>query len=281
MNWRISLLLILIVFTACEQEKKTPEPTASIESDEPKSHYLIEANSLKKIAENPDIKIIDFRKFAIYKKEHIKNSLHIWRTDIESASYPYKGMMASKKQLESLFSRLGIKTSDTLVIYDNNGLVDAARLWWVLQNYNFTNVKLLHGGFSAWKSDNGDVTNARTVIKKSMFKLTKNPSLKYNITKEEVLLAIKNKVVLLDTRTTDEFTGKRHKKGAAKGGRIPTSTLIDWAEAIDYSGSKKIKKISNLNRIYGGLTTSKKDQIIVYCHSGVRSAHTTLYLLKS
>ena len=63
--------------------------------------------------------------------------------------------------------------------------------------------------------------------------------MKYYVSKEEMLEAITNKTLILDTSTTDEFTGKRQKNGASKGGRIPNSINIDWSVAVDYNGDKK------------------------------------------
>lgn len=278
MNWRISILLTLFVFSACKQDKTVETDSVMDKLEDKNITYLIEVDEFQNIVHKPNIKIIDLRNPEIYAKEHIKDALNIWRTDIEDVSYPYKGMMASKKQIETLFSNLGIKNGDTLVLYDDNGLCDSARLWWLLQNYDFTNVRLLHGGISAWKTNKGSVSNEKSPIKVSQFELTDNPSLKFYISKEEMLKAAASKTILLDTRTTDEFTGKRQKRGALKGGRIPHSKLIDWSEAIEYHGNKKIKSIEELNRIYNRLNVSKDDAIIVYCHSGVRSAHTTFVL---
>lgn len=61
----------------------------------------------------------------------------------------------------------------------------------------------------------------------TVFKLPENPTMKYYISKEEVQEALKNKALILDARTTDEFSGKRQKKGAKKGGIIPKSIHID------------------------------------------------------
>jgi len=278
MNWRTNLVIFLLVFSACKQEKNAGNNNSGKDAKEMTSSYLIEVDELQNIMTNDTIKIIDFRKPAVFAKEHIQGAVNIWRTAIENPAYPYKGMMAGKKQLEDLFSSLGIKTGHTLVIYDDIGLCDAARLWWVLQNYDYTNVRLLHGGISAWKMAKGAVTNTTAPIKTSHFKLPENPSFNYYISKGEVLKSIKKKHLLIDTRTLDEFTGKRHKKGAFKGGRIPTSKWIDWAEAIAYTSTKKLKSKEDLEQIYGALTSSKNDSIIVYCHSGVRSAHTTFVL---
>jgi thiosulfate/3-mercaptopyruvate sulfurtransferase len=139
-------------------------------------------------------------------------------------------------------------------------------------------VKLLNGGFLAWKTIEGEIDNLKPTVTVSSFKLYENPSMKYYVSKEEMLSAVKNNTFILDTRTTNEFTGKRHKKGAFKGGRIPNSKLIDWADAVEYHDTKKFKSKEQLNQIYNRLKLSKEDEIIVYCHSGVRSAHTTFVL---
>lgn len=278
MNLRIRILLFLLVFTACKNEKAI-DTIQQISHDVPvKVDYLITIEEFKIIANRPNSKVLDFREKEAYEQGHIKNALPIWRTDIENNSYPYKGMMASKEQIETVFSALGISTNDTLIIYDDNGLCNASRLWWVLQNYDFTNVKLLHGGFEEWKATNGLVTKERPIIQKTVFQLTEKPSMKYYVSKEELQDALNKNLVILDTRTHEEFSGKRQKKEATKAGRIKNSVWIDWAEAIHYNGDKKIKSVEELESIYSKLNITKNDPLIVYCHSGMRSAHTTFVL---
>lgn len=271
MNLRISNLFILLLLWSCQQEKEVEVVAFGAE-------YLIEVNDLKNIVNNQNIKLLDFRKKSDYDKEHIVGALHISRNDIEDTSYPYQGIMASKTQIEKLFSELGIKTSDTIIAYDDNGLCEASRLWWILQNYNFNNAKLLHGGISEWKMNKGQVTSEIPKVTKSVFKLSDNPKMHYYVSKEQMNKALQSNTVILDTRTIDEFSGKRQKKGALKGGRIPNSIHIDWAEAINYNGDKRLKSLNELETIYNKLNIKKSDPLIVYCHSGVRSAHTTFVL---
>jgi thiosulfate/3-mercaptopyruvate sulfurtransferase len=272
MNWRINILVFALILFSCKQEKDEDITTV-------KSTYLIEADELRGLNNQPHIKIIDFRKKEFYEAEHIIGALNIWRTDIEDDSYLYNGMIASKKQIETLLSRFGIENNDTLIIYDDNGLCDSARFWWLLMNYDFTNVKLLHGGLKSWKSIDGEVSNEKTlVMNKTNFKLTENPKMRYYVSKEEMQKSLQTNTYIIDTRTPEEFSGNRQKNGAMKGGRIPNSILIDWAETINYNGDKKFKRIEDLETIYSQLKITKNDPIIVYCHSGVRSAHTTFVL---
>ena len=83
---------------------------------------------------------------------------------------------------------------------------------------------------------------------------------------------------LIDTRSASEYNGEFQKKGAFMAGMIPNSIQIDWAEAIDYNGDKRFKSLNELESVFTRNGIQKEDQIIVYCHSGVRSAHTTFVL---
>jgi len=271
MNYRISVLLFMLFSLSCQKEKRKAVTTIE-------NNYLIEATDLKAIINQKNIKVIDFRKKEFYAKEHIVGALNIWRTDIEDDSYPYKGIMAGTTQIETLFGALGINANDTIIVYDDNGLCEASRFWWILQNYNFKNIKLLHGGISDWKLINGQVNSEVPEFNASVFRLPENPKMQYYVSKEDVNAALNSNVIVLDTRTIDEFSGKTQKKGASKAGRIPNSIHIDWSKAINHSGDKRMKMLEDLEIIYGKLNIEKNDPIILYCHSGVRSAHTTFVL---
>ncbi|WP_296384824.1 sulfurtransferase [Winogradskyella sp.] len=271
MNWRISFIGIALFLLSCQQEK-------TVKNDVSETIYLIEPLDLLNIVNDHNIKILDFRKKEFYVKEHIVGAINIWRTDIEDKLFLYSGVMASKTQIETLFGKLGIKTNDTIIVYDDNGLCEATRLWWILQYYDFKNIKLLNGGLPEWKANNGQVTSEISELSESVFKLSNNTMKQYYISKEEVEEALYRNMIILDTRTADEFSGRRQKKGASKGGRIPNSIHIDWAKAINYDSDKRLKSVKDLDSIYNTLNIKKNDSLIVYCHSGVRSAHTTFVL---
>jgi thiosulfate/3-mercaptopyruvate sulfurtransferase len=266
MNLKNSFLFILtLIFFSCN-------------TIEEKEEYLIDIEQFTSLSQKKNVKIIDFRKKSEFDKEHVKNAINIWRRDIEDTSYPYGGMMATKKQIETLFSNLGISNNDILLVYDDKGLCDAARLWWVLQYYNFKNVKLLNGGLKTLESANVTMTSEPTNFPKSNFSLDNGINKSMFASKEQIEIAVKNNLNIIDTRTTDEFLGKYIKKGAFKAGRIPNSKLIDWANTIDYDGNMKLKSPKLLQQIYSNKSYNINDTLFVYCHSGVRSAHTTFVL---
>ncbi|MBL4663812.1 MAG: hypothetical protein JKY22_09745 [Flavobacteriaceae bacterium] len=249
MIWKTNGLAFLwVLVCSCNfNEEKTSVVKPEVAIIESAGYYntdhLIEAETLLSLLDEPSIKIIDFRKKAAYETGHIRGALSMWRTDIENSSYDYGAMMASKEQMEILLSDLGVRSSDLIVVYDDRGSCDAARLWWILANYGFDSVKIVNGGLDAWKEIGGDLSNLTTEIAPSNFTLPKKSSFKYLSISEEIIgwISAKNGPVIIDSRTADEFSGKRQKKGAQSGGRIPGSIWIDWADCMDFEGDKKFK----------------------------------------
>ncbi len=285
MNWKICFIIIVMcLVSSCKEKIKKELPVTSsdveiITTEYVNRDHLIEAEELQNLLSEPKIKIVHFGKPAQYKKNHIKGSVNVWRNEIEDVSHKLIGMMCSKEQLENLFSRLGINNSDTVIVYDEVAGADAARLWWVLKNYGFNKIKILNGGITKWNEIGGALTTEYAVVKKSKFKLAKNPPMTFYATKEEVVAAVNSKsTLIIDTRTLDEYTGIRQKRNAKAPGHIPNSFLIDYADCVNFYGNKKFKNYTELKMMYDKITPNKEQLIITYCHSGVRSAHTAFVL---
>lgn len=241
---------------------------------------LIEVAQLDQI-DHSKTRIIDFRKPEYYNEGHIPGAQNLWRDAIENPSYSYAGMLASKKHMEKILGGLGITNDHQLILYDDQGLPEAARMWWGLRHYGFSNVKLLNGGIQAWSAAGHSLQTKSENPEPTEFSFSGNSPTGRLINKEELLELISSKehsYVLVDTRSKDEYMGSKWKDGAAKAGRIPNSIHLDWSEAIHFDGSKKFKSLADLERIFARLGASKEDKIIVYCHSGVRSSHTYFVL---
>ncbi len=272
MCWRNKLLILvsLLAFWGCMEvpDKASTEPA------------LLEVAELSAMGDENTL-FIDFRKSEAYLAEHIPGALNLSRNAIENPSYAYGGMLADKDHMEKLLGNMGVTNEQQLVIYDDQGLPEAARMWWALKHYGFPDVKLINWGMQSWKEGGNPLESEPVKLIPSNYVFPSNPALGKLITKEELFELISSKehsYVLVDTRSKDEYMGTRWKAGAAKAGRIPNSVNLDWSEAIHFDGNKKFKSLADLERIFARLGASKEDKIIVYCHSGVRSSHTYFVL---
>ncbi len=282
MYWKSSILACLFLLASC-REKEAPAVVEDAPVLMAEGYYnpsaLVEPAELMQLAGKAHIKVVDFRKREDFDKGHIPGAIPMWRTDIEDRQAPVKGLIATREAMESLLSNLGISSDDTLIVYDDRGGVDAARLWWVLQVHGFDKTRLLNGGLQNWESQKGPMEAQYTGFPARTFRF-EGPAKPYlRIGKDSVLALLGNPDwTLVDTRTTDEYTGKRQKEGAQAAGRIPGSIHIDWAEAIHYNGDMTFRTVEDLRKKYRRLSEDPDHPIIAYCHSGVRSAHTSFVL---
>jgi thiosulfate/3-mercaptopyruvate sulfurtransferase len=86
-----------------------------------------------------------------------------------------------------------------------DGLREAERLWWILQNYNFKNIKILQGGIESWKGINDEITHKIPEKVKTVVAFPEKTNMKYAISKEEVFNALSKNVVIVDTRSFKKF----------------------------------------------------------------------------
>ncbi|BDS10024.1 sulfurtransferase [Aureispira anguillae] len=283
--------LVLLICTAfligCENatppQQTTPKLNKTVSSqpnslDEyPYMEHLIAPAQLLSWQEDPQIEVIliDVRKKEAYQKGHLRGAHHLWRPDIRSTAFPFGGMMLEKEALAKIMGALGATAKSKIVLYDAKGNPDAARLWWMLSVYGHSNTYLLNGGLL--NSPKGWISQAPTPKKAAKFTFAdkKRPELEAN--QAEVLAAIDNDdVFLLDCRSLDEFTGKTIKDGAFRAGHIPSAVHLEYSEAIAYEHSCIFRTLKELTIRFKKIPKDKK--IIVYCQSGVRSAHTTFVL---
>lgn len=269
MIWNYKLLVGTILLLCC-CENQTPQQYSS----------LLEYDQITQITEsNQVVKFIDVRKSENFAKGHIPDAINVWRPDIQSGNFQYSGMMAEKEKIEELLSNMGVHSGDLIIIYDDTANVDAARFWWILKYYGHKKIALLNGGYSEWLRNSGEssIKSAFPKSSKYTFKGSANKSIIASLQDVEDGTK-KEAVVILDTRTDDEYSGKRKKKGATRAGKIPNSIHVDWVKSVNFEGNMKFKSTKELKNLFAQNGVTDDKAIIVYCHSGVRSAHTTFVL---
>ena len=273
---RIVIGLVFLAFLSCKEVKQSV-----VEIEQKKLPPLIEVEGLQKRIGETGLMIIDMRKPQYYEEGHIEGAVNIWRDQLEDTSYPYGGMMSSREALEKLLGGMGISQQHRLVIYDDRGCPDAARLWWLLKYYNHNEVSLLNGGLEAWQASGKALSKNPVLYAPTTFKLPETSNTRIWIDKEHLAASLNNKesgLILVDTRTKAEYQGHTLKPGAKKAGRMSGSIHIDWARAVDFKNHKKIRSVDQLRKIYEDYDITKSDTVVVYCHSGSRSSLTTFVL---
>lgn len=224
------------------------------------------------------LKIIDVRPASEFIVGHIPGAVNCYRTDYEDPAAPVPGMRATREQMHVLLSKLGVNSDDRIVLYDNKGGVDAARLAWIVTQYGHKNIQILDGGLKAWELAGGQLSVEKQKVTPTLYSFP-NPALNRPLEMEDVkIMRTDPNAIILDVRSRDEYLGRKHRKDAQRAGHIPGAFHIDWAEAVNLSSDKKFKNYEDLKQLYSSRGIDPEKNIVVYCHSGVRSAHTTFVL---
>jgi thiosulfate/3-mercaptopyruvate sulfurtransferase len=221
----------------------------------------------------PNLCVIDVRPAEDYAKGHIPGATHFdlfGLSLIDTTESPLKAFMF---MIHHVLELRGVSESKEVVFYEENSGMRAARGLWFLEYYGHPNVKMLDGGFQAWKAAGAPISTDAAPPKAALFKVAERR--KVLATSDDVLGSLKNKdVVILDTRSDGEYFGTHVR--AARGGAIPGAFHIEWTDNIAPDG--RFKSNAELKAMYdkAGITPDK--EVISYCQGGYRAAHSYVAL---
>ncbi len=218
-----------------------------------------------------EIKLIDMSDKMQYRKFHLPNATWV---NYAWLIRPQDGLELSggTVYMANALSQLGIKSTDTVIIYDSMGNLESSRLYWELAKMKHHKVAIMDGGLVSWVLAQNKVTQAIPPLKKTNYPVpTSNLVDAYTADKEEVIAAMKDpKTILLDARSEAEYIGNPKQK---RSGHIPTAILFPWDVSVDAAHGFKQRNAKQLKMLLNQVgILDKKQPIIVYCHTGHRAA---------
>ncbi|SKC90930.1 sulfurtransferase [Maledivibacter halophilus] len=281
----LSMILGLMGCSAPDQKTQAELKEQETKYDEYSNpEFIISSIKAKELIESDEkIVVIDIRKAPEYLLGHIPEAINIWRPDYSANEdeYEFGGMRADAEKMVKFLGEIGIDNDTMVLLYDSKGDYDAARFFWQLEMLGHEKMALIDGGINGWKASGLDTTTEKPEITKTEYKFDGKEDLSKLATLEDVKSGIKDpNVIILDTRSIEEATGKDLKSGAFRKGRIPSSVFIEYKNAINVGDGEDttFKTVEELKEIYESKGVTPDKTIIAYCQSGVRSAHTTFVL---
>lgn len=217
------------------------------------------------------VKLIDMSEQLSYRKFHLPNATWV---DYKWLIKPQDGLQLSggREFMSTILSKLGISETDTVIIYDDIGGLEASRLYWELSMLNHKRMAIMDGGSTAWVLRGYPVTQAITAPAPSLYKASEISSTHfYYADQSDVLSGIKNpKIHLIDTRTQEEFVGSPAEK---RSGHIPTAVLFPWDAVLDPLNGFRQRTDFELAQFFKQLNiANKNDHYILYCNTAHRAA---------
>jgi thiosulfate/3-mercaptopyruvate sulfurtransferase len=247
-------------------------------ADYARPELIIATEELAGLLANPEVKILDARGEDDYKAGHIPGAISLPSPKTQYVERGVPGVLAPVEKLEALFGDLGIKPTDTLVLYDDIVGEPVARLFWTFDVLGHAKVRVLNGGMSKWAKEGRPISKDAPSL--APVKYTAKPDWSKFADAAYVLVSLKNpQVALVDNRGPKEWSGEVASRQVRRAGRIPGAKNVDWElNLTTVEGVKVLKGADEMAKLYEGAGATKDKEIIVYCRTGMRSSHAYLAL---
>lgn len=172
--------------------------------------------------------------------------------------------------------RLGITPSTQVVVYDRQGAMYAARLWWMLRWLGHAPVAVLDGGLAAWEAIGGVVENGAVAAlpPQPAYPTTSEPSPLVRAIDAPTLQSQLGRVALIDARAPERFRGDVEPLDAQPG-HIPGARNRFFKDNLSADG--RFKSADELRDEFLALLGARPTAEVVHqCGSGVTACHNLL-----
>ncbi|MHB8623055.1 MAG: sulfurtransferase [Sulfuricaulis sp.] len=236
---------------------------------------IVEPAELENHLDANDLLIVDLSRPEIYAQGHIPGAVHIDFAQIVAAQPPVMGALPTETHLSEVFSSMGMRPESHVLAYDDEGGGRASRLLWTLDVIGHPNASLLNGGLQAWQNERRPISRDSVI----------QPRRQYTVTFQNQAIADKNyitrrlhdpHVAIVDARTPGEYRGEI--KRALRNGHIPGALNFDWMNAVDKARDLRLKPAVELKHRLFQLGVTPDKEVIAYCQTHHRSAHTYIVL---
>ena len=246
---------------------------------------LISAADLDTLMKRESVVLIDTRDADTYAAGHIPGAVNLREVFTFLATSSVEGL----KELKSTFARhlgaAGLSGAETAVFYEdslNGGYGQSCRGYYLLTWLGYPKIKVLNGGYSAWKAAEMPISTEAVTPIAATFP-TDLPMADVMLPKDDMLAALGTDTVLLDVRDIDEWIGDSSspygKDFAPRKGRIPGAKWLEWYRFMKPSAmGPMIKSPDEVKAEAATAGISTDDTIYLYCFKEARASNTFLAL---
>ncbi len=194
-----------------------------------------------------------------------------------------------KEGLEALFSRSGITSAMTIILYSGLSNLLATYAFWLLKIYGHQDVRLLDGDRQKWLDEDRLTTDEGILVIPTHYP-AQDPDWSLRASREDGLRSIGNEnLLLVDARSAEMYSGL-DKAGASRGGHIPGAINLTALRETNPDGSFKtwrvptvqpdgaFKSVVEMQTLFDSLGITKDKEIITYCVRGGLSTHAWFVL---
>jgi thiosulfate/3-mercaptopyruvate sulfurtransferase len=250
------------------------------------SDSLVSTEWLAQRLDAPDLRIVDGTYYlpvqnknaqAEYLERHIPGAVFFDIDDIADEDSDLPHMLPSPEKFSSKVRKLGLGDGNRIVIYDSQGMMSAARVWWTFRVFGHRDVAVLDGGLPKWLREGRPVEDRPPQPRERHFTARFNNFMVRD--KEQIRANISAKrEQVVDARAAGRFNGADAEPWPGRrSGHIPGSFNVPYTTLLDPTNQTFLPAPA-LTQRFKSAGVDLARPIVTSCGSGVTAAVLSLAL---
>lgn len=258
------ILLLSGLLISCAVKEEGPL------TDYPNSHLLLSVEELLEKLTIEGLFLIDAR--ATVSDSLIPGATHFSAiAELTDPDYPVEHYLIGPDVFQEKMRNLGLNNDSDVVIYDGGNHLAAARLFYALDYYGFSNARLLNGGMAAWKEAGFPIAERSILHDPGTFRFDVQEGLMCDF---DYIMEASNdpNKIIFDARSAGEFSGEDVR--AERGGNVPNAVNLEWSSVLESEGVPNFLPAEEIRVMFENIGITPDKEVIPHCHTNVRGSHT-------
>ncbi|MCI0394619.1 MAG: sulfurtransferase [Chloroflexi bacterium] len=235
----------------------------------PNDHLLVSTEWLAEHLEDPELRLMEVTApGAGYNLGHIAGAVYLNLDDVLTGrASGIERTVGPVNEVAAVLGGLGLAPAKRIVLCDEIGGSRAAQTFWLLEYLGCEQVQILEGGMERWLAEGRPTTRQKPAIQPATFV----PHLREELLATGDWIAARldsGELLLVDTRRPQEF----------REGHIPGAVNRPWDQSLVQLAHRQFRPAEELQADFAALGAGDGQEIVTYCNTGNRSAHTYLTL---
>ncbi|KAF0186702.1 MAG: sulfurtransferase [Hyphomonadaceae bacterium] len=247
---------------------------------------LIAAPALGELMRTEAVVLIDTRDPGQFHEGHIPGAVNVREVFTYLATSPTGGLAALREKFAVAFGKAGLSGAETAVVYEQSmesGFGQSCRGYVLLRYLGYPKIKVLHGGFAAWRAAGLPITADPSHPTAKPFPV-RSGSQSILVDLDAMKTAVADpKITKLDVRDVDEWIGDSSspygKNFCPRKGRLPGAKWIEWYRMMKPTPAGQMFKTPDEILAECATVGIRSDTpVIIYCFKGARASNTFVAL---
>lgn len=211
-----------------------------------------------------------------YDRRHIPGAVLFDIDEIADRRSPLPHMLPAPEEFAKAVGAMGIANDDAVVVYDDQGLFSAARVWWTFRAMGHDKVAVLDGGLPKWEVEGRPVTAEKPDPRSANYCAELQSDWVRNA--DDVRAALQSRAAsVADARPAARFLGEMPEpREGLRSGHMPGACSVPHSALFNEDGT--MRGAEEIRAIFEKAGVDLEKPVLTTCGSGVTAAVLSLAL---